>query len=181
MILLAVAAFLLFWLRDYSVLRMGPRRKITLRLSVYAISMALTAMLVCLVAARADSFPFGRTDQSSRLVFPLAAWQGAATVACLWLRSTKRYDLAWLAAVIPAPAFWMLSARIAFGPAKTPADPWGWFAYCAVFASWILLMALTFLRLRPTEMPTDDLDFAVNMAGWSNCVGIGLVALAASA
>jgi hypothetical protein len=181
MIVLAVAAFVLFWLRDYSALRMGPPRRTTLRLSVYVISMAVTAMLVWLVAARDGSFLFSRINQSSRLVFALAAWQVAATVACLWLRSTKRYDLAWLAAVIPAPAFWTLSARIAFGAGNTPGEPWSSFVYCAVFASWVSLMTLTFVRARPVAMPADELDFAVNMAGWSNCVGIGLVALAASA
>jgi hypothetical protein len=181
MIVLAAAAFILFWLRDYSVLRMGPPRRITLRLSVYVISIALTAMLVWLVAVRDGSFLFGHINQSFRLVFALASWQVAATAACLSLGSTKRYDLAWLAAVIPAPAFWTLSARIAFGSGNTQAEPWSSFAYCAVFASWVLLMALTLLRRRPADMPPDELDFAVDMAGWSNCVGIGLVALSASA
>jgi len=160
---------------------MGPRRTITLRLSVYVISMTLTAILVWLVAAQADSFPSVRINQSPWLVFALAAWQVAATVGCLWIRSTKRYDLAWLVAVIPAQAFRTLSARIGFGSGNTPVEPWSWLVYSAMVASRVLLMALTFVRLTPMEMPAEDLDFAVDMAGWSNCVGIGLIALAASA
>jgi len=178
--LVAAAAFILFWVRDCSVLRMGPPRRIPQRLCVYVISLAVTAVLVWFAAARADSFQFGRLGKSFSLILTLTAWQVAATLVCLWLRSTERYDLAWLAAVIPAPAFWMLWARVVLGSASTLAEPGMWCVYGAVFTAWVLLMARRVLRLAPTEMPADELDFAVDMPGWINCIGIGLLALAAA-
>jgi hypothetical protein len=42
---------------------------------------------------------------------------------------------------------------------------------------WIALMIVTVLQIGRREMPVEDMDFAIGLAGWSNCLAIGLVAL----
>jgi hypothetical protein len=46
-----------------------------------------------------------------------------------------------------------------------------------VSALWITLMIVTVLQMKRRPMPVEDMDFAIGLAGWSNCVAIGLVSI----
>jgi len=39
------------------------------------------------------------------------------------------------------------------------------------------MMIVTVLQMRRPEMPVEDMDFAIGLAGWSNCLAIGLVSI----
>jgi hypothetical protein len=99
-----------------------------------------------------------------------------AGLACFWLRETGRYDCAWLIAVIPAPGVWFVLAQATY-----LAYSWGNFATSFIVgllsAMWIALMIVTVLQMSRRELPVEEIDFAIGLAGWSNCLAIGLVAL----
>jgi hypothetical protein len=79
--------------------------------------------------------------------------------------------------MIPAPGVWFLLAQATFLPA------YGWGAFTTaltvglVSALWITLMIVTVLQTTRRPMPVEDMDFAIGLAGWSNCVAIGLVSI----
>jgi hypothetical protein len=166
--LVVTVALLLFWLRDRSVLRMGSPRKVVHHAWIYSLFVLLGAMAVWILAVTDDSLAHAVT--SAPFLIAMAALQVVATVAALSIKRSERYDLAWLIALIPAPWLWILCARSVAG-----------WAYWVVAALWVASMLLDVVRARRIQMPADELDFAVNLAGWSNWIGIGLVALAGSA
>jgi hypothetical protein len=79
--------------------------------------------------------------------------------------------------MIPAPGVWFLLAQATF----LPAYGWGTFTTSLtvglVSALWITLMIVTVLQMKRRPMPVEDMDFAIGLAGWSNCVAIGLVSI----
>ena len=168
MLVMMAAVLLLFWLRDRAVLRMGSPRKVVHHAWIYSSFVSLGAIVVWMLTLRDDSLAHAVT--SAPFVTAVAALQAVATLASFWVKRSERYDLAWLIALIPAPWLWILCARSVAG-----------WAYWAIAAMWVLSMLLGVFRARRIQMPADELDFAVNLAGWSNWVGIGLVALAGSA
>ncbi len=177
MILVALAAALLFWGRDYLVLRIGPPQKVAHRVWVYSSAVFLMGLLLATA-----TLSFGPNEilgliHSPQVYVLLIAFHLAAGLACFWLKRTERYNSAWLAAVIPAPGVWFLLTETTI----LPAYRLGAFATSLIVglvsALWITMMILTVLRMRRRQMPVEDMDFAMGLAGWSNCLAIGLVSL----
>jgi hypothetical protein len=46
-----------------------------------------------------------------------------------------------------------------------------------VSALWITLMIVTVLQMGRRQMLVEDMDFAMGLAGWSNCLAIALVSI----
>jgi hypothetical protein len=175
MILVTLAAALLFWGRDYLVLRIGPTRRVPRRLWMYSAVVLMMAMLLGTLTLIFGPYEFLDLLHSPQVFVSLIACHLAAGVVCFWLKQTERYDIAWLAAMLPAPGVWFLLAKATFlsafglGPFVTS------LIVGLVSALWISMMIVTVLQIGRRQMPVEDMDFALGLAGWSNCLAIGLV------
>ena len=103
MILVTAAAFLLFWLRDYWLLQLGPWRSVAQRVWIYAGFVSMAALLVWVLASTHKTEQFISDIQSPPWLIGLFAFHSIAAVACFWMKRAARYDLPWLAAMVPAP------------------------------------------------------------------------------
>jgi hypothetical protein len=177
MILVTLAAVLLFWGRDYLVLRIGPPRSVPRRVWIYSAVVFMMAMLLGTLTLSYGPYEFLALLHSPQVFVSLIAFHLAAAIACFWLKQTERYDSAWLAAMIPAPGVWFLLAQATL----LPAYGWGTFTTSLVVglvsALWATMMIVTVLQMRRREIPVEDMDFAMGLAGWSNCLAIGLVSI----
>lgn len=176
MILVTIAAALLFWSRDYLVLRIGPRRRVPRRLWMYSAIVFIMAMLLGTLTLSFGPYEFQAVLSSPQVFVSLMAFHLAAGIMCFWLKQTERYDNAWLAAMLPAPGVWFLLAKATF----LPAYGLGPFATSLIVgiisALWIAVMIVTVLQMS-RQMPAEEMDFAMGLAGWSNCLAIGLISI----
>jgi len=67
---------------------------------------------------------------------------------------------------------WPGSRSLPMGPSAISSKARG---ICAVTVLWIAAIAAAVLRLRPRDMPVDDMDFAIDVAAWSNWISLGLI------
>jgi hypothetical protein len=171
------AAALLFWSRDFLLLRIGPPRRLRRRVWMYGAIFFLMAALFGALTWSFGSSKLAALIRSPFILASLVAFHVAAGVACFGLKQTERYDIAWLMAIIPAPGFWFLLAQATF----LPAYGWGVFAMslivALVSAVWAVMMIVTVLKMRRAQMPVEDMDFAIRLAAWTNCLAIGLVSV----
>jgi hypothetical protein len=178
MILVTAAAFLLFWLRDYWLLQLGPVRSVARRVWIYAGLVSMAALLIWLLASTHKTTQFISDIQSPPWLIGLFAFHSIAAVACFWIKWTGRYQLAWLVAMVPAPVAWVLFARVLFTVNDTIAEPVRG-AVILVFASLLIApILLAALRGHRLEMGLDELHYVLGFAGWTNCFGAGLTVLA---
>lgn len=177
MLFVILAAALLFWSRDYLVLRIGPARRVPRRVWMYSAVVFMMAMVMGTLTLSFGPYEFQALLRSPQVFVSLIAFHLAAGIMCFWLKQTERYDSAWLAAMIPAPGVWFLLAKATF----LPAYGWGNFATSLIVglvsALWITLMIVTVLQMGRRQMPVEDMDFAMGLAGWSNCLAIALVSI----
>jgi hypothetical protein len=178
MILVTAAAFLLFWLRDYWMLQLGPARSVTRRVWIYAGLVSMAGLLVWVLASTHNTAQFTSDIESPPWLIGLFAFHSIAAVACFWMKCTGRYDLAWLAAMVPAPVAWVLFARVLFTANDTIAEPVKGAVILVVASLLIAPILLAVLRGHRLEMGLDELDYVLGFAGWTNCFGAGLVVLA---
>jgi hypothetical protein len=177
MILLTLAAGLLFWCRDYLVLRIGPQRRVPRRVWVYSAVVFLMAMLLATTTLSFGPYEFLGFLRSPQVFVLLIAFHLAAGILCFWLKRTERYDSAWLAAVIPTPGVWFLLAKATFLPSYGLTALVTPLIVGVVSALWITLMIVTVLQMGRRQMPVEDMDFAMGLAAWSNCFAIGLLSI----
>jgi len=176
-ILVTLAAALLFWGRDYLVLRIGPSRRVPRRVWMYSAVVFMMAMVLGTLTLSLGPYEFLGFLHSPHVFVSLIAFHLAAGIMCFWLKQTERYDSAWLAAMIPAPGVWFLLAKATFLPAyglNALATP---LIVGVVSALWITLMIVTVLLMGRPQIPVEEMDFAMGLAGWSNCLAIGLVSI----
>jgi hypothetical protein len=177
MILVTLAAALLFWGRDYLVLRIGPTRRVPRRLWMYSAVVLMMAILLGTLTLIFGPYEFLDLLHSPQVFVSLIAFHLAAGVVCFWLKQTERYDIAWLAAMLPAPGVWFLLAKATFLPAYGLGPFVTSLIVGLVSALWISMMIVTILQIGRRQMPVEDMDFALGLAGWSNCLAIGLVSI----
>jgi hypothetical protein len=177
-ILVTLAAAVLFWSRDFLVLQIGPQRRVPRRMWIYSAVIFMMALLLGTLTLSFGPHEFLALLNSPQVFVSLIAFHLTAGIMCFWLKQTERYDSAWLAAMIPAPGAWFLIAKATF----LPAYRLGPFATSLIVglisALWITLMIMTVLQMDRHQMPVEDMDFAMALAGWSNCLAIGLVSIA---
>jgi hypothetical protein len=177
MILVTLAAVLLFWSRDCLLLRIGPPRKLPRRVWIYSALVFMMAMLLGTLALSFGPHQFLAIIRSPRVFVPLIAFHLAAAITCFWLKQTERYDSAWLVAMIPAPGVWFLLAQATLLPVSASGNFVTSLIVGLVSALWVSMMIVTVLQMRRNEMPVEEMDFAIGLAGWSNCLAIGLVSI----
>jgi hypothetical protein len=178
MILVTAAAFLLFWLRDYWLLQLGPVRSVARRVWIYAALVFMAGLLIWLLASTQKTAQFVSDIESPPWLIGLFAFHSIAAAACFWMKRTGRYQIAWLVAMVPAPVAWILFARVLFTANDTiVASVKG--TLILVVASLLIAPILhTMLRGHRLEMGLDELDYVLGFAAWTNCFGVGLVLLA---
>lgn len=177
MILVTLAAALLFWCRDYLVLRIGPQRRVPRRVWMYCAVVFIMAMLLATLTLSLSPYEFLGFLRSPLVFVSLIAFHLAAGIMCFWLKETERYDSAWLAAIIPTPGVWFLLAKATFLPSYGLTALVTPLIVAAVSALWITLMIVIVLQMGGRQMSIEDMDFAMGLAGWSNCLAIGLVSV----
>ncbi len=178
MILVTAAAFLLFWLRDYWLLQLGPWRSVAQRVWIYAGFVSMAALLVWVLASTHKTEQFISDIQSPPWLIGLFAFHSIAAVACFWMKRAARYDLAWLAAMVPAPVAWVLFARVVFTANNTVDEPLKGVVILVVASLLIAPVLLAVLRGRRLDLGLDELDYVLGFAGWTNCFGAALAVLA---
>jgi hypothetical protein len=177
MILVTFAAVLLFWSRDYLLLRIGPPRRLPRRVWIYSALVFMMAPLLGMLTLRFGPHEFLALIHSPQVFVTLIAFHLVAAITCLWLKQTERYDGAWLVALIPAPGLWFLLAQATLLPAYGSSNFVTSIIVGLVSALWVSMMIVTVPQMRRAEMPVEDMDFAIGLAGWSNCLAIGLVSI----
>jgi len=178
MILVTAAAFILFWLRDYWLLQLGSARNVVWRAWVYTVFVSFAGLLVWMLASARNTAELVSELESTPLIIGLFAFHSIAAVACFWMKRTGRYDLAWLAAIVPAPVAWVLFARVVFTADDATVEPWKGAVILVVASLMIAPVLLTVLRGHRFEMGVEELDYVLAFAGWTNCFGAGLTVLA---
>lgn len=178
MILVTAAAFLLFWLRDYWVLQLGPARSLARRVWIYAGLVSMVGLLVWLLASTHNTAQFISAIESPPWLISLLAFHSIAAAACFWMKWTGRYQLAWFAAMVPAPVAWVLFARVLFTANDTIAEPVRGAVILVVVSLLVVPILLAALRGQRLEMGLEELDYVLGFAGWTNCFGAGLAVLA---
>ena len=178
MILVTAAAFLLFWLRDYWVLQLGPLRSVARRVWIYAALVSMAGLLVWVLASTHKTAQFIGDIESPPCLVALFAFHSIAAVACFWMKRTERYDLAWLAAMVPAPVAWVLFARVVFTANDAITEPTKGAVILVVASLLIAPVLLAVLRGRRLDLGLDESNYVLGFAGWTNCFGAGLVVLA---
>jgi hypothetical protein len=178
MILVTAAAFLLFWLRDYWLLQLGPVRSVARRVWIYAALVSMAGLLIWVLASTDKTAQFVSDIQSPPWLIGLFAFHSIAAVACFWMKWTGRYQVAWLVAMVPAPVVWILFARVVFTANDTFVEPVKGAVILVVAFLLIAPILLPVLRGHRLEMGLDELDYVLGFAGWTNCFGVGLVLLA---
>jgi hypothetical protein len=180
--MLVVAAFTLlaFWFRDYMSLRMSPRRKATPRALAYGVAVLLTALLIWAAAVKIGIGDFARRIQSPRILFLVIAFHVAASLPSIWVKRTQSYNWMWATALIPAPIVWLLllETTLLSGQGRGVLAPQ--FSFFGVALLWAVSMFAVIFRTRDTEMPLDDLDFAVFFGALSHWLAMCALPLAIS-
>jgi hypothetical protein len=178
MILVTAAAFLLFWLSDYWLLQLGPARTVARRVWIYAALVSMAGLLIWALASTHNTAQFIGEIESPPWLVGLFAFHSLAAAACFWMKSTERYDLGWLAAMVPAPVAWVLFARVLFRANDTMAEPVKGAVILAVASLLIVPILLPALKGRRLELELDEVEYVLGFAGWTNCFGAGLTVLA---
>ena len=178
MILVTAAAFFLFWLRDYWLLQLGPSRSVARRAGIYAVLISIAGLLVWVLASAHNAARFINEIESPPWLISLFAFHSMAAAACFWMKSAGRYDLGWLAAMVPAPVAWVLFARVLFSENDTVVEPLKGALIVTVASLLIAPILLAVLRGQRLEMGVEELDYVLGFAGWTNCFGAGLTVLA---
>jgi len=165
----------LFWLRDYMSLRMGPCRRAILRSAAYGIAVVLTAVFIWKMALIIGLANFPQWLQSPRVLLLLVGVHMAASIPSIWVRQTQNYQWMWVTALLPAPVVWLLllQAILVSEPSLEVAAVQ--FSFFSIALLWAASMVVVIFRSRYILVPLEDLDFAVLFGSVSH--GLALCAI----
>lgn len=173
MAIVAAFALVAFWFRDYMSLRMSPSHKAIRRALVYGAAILLTAMFVWTLVVRIGAWDIARGIQSPRILMLLIAYHVAASLPSLWVKRTQSYNWMWATTLLPAPIVWfMLLETTVLSGVGAPE-----FIFFAAAVLWASSMIAVVFRTRHSEMPPEDLDFAVVFGGLSHWLTIFAIPL----
>ena len=167
------AVLLLFWCRDYLILRMSPLHRITFRLGLYTGVVLGTTTLLSMVAWRMGMSFVSRFIWSLPVLVTVITLHIGGAILCFWLRRSDRYHRVWLTALIPTPVVWFFLGSGVMLPNFVARGLVVWL----ICATWITTMFAIVARAKRIEMLAEDLDFAVSLAGSSNCLGSVVLAV----
>ena len=168
MIILVAALATVFYFRDYLLLRMGPARKIPRRVLLY-LGATLAALTVSRFVAAHLITADGATQFSTWSVVAMALIVHSVIAGlCVWMRRTECHHWAWTLSTVPVPVLW-LGWTVAAVPASQSVsllsvESWVWLVPVGLAAT----VARAVLARRRQPMEVQDLDFALDLGGWSN-------------
>jgi len=168
----------LFWLRDYMSLRMGPSRTAILRSVAYGIAVVLTAVFIWRIALTIGLAHFPQWLQSPRVLLLFGVVHLAASTPSIWVRQTQNYHWMWVTALLPAPVVWLLllQAILVSEPSlEIAAVQFSFFSFALL---WAASMVVVIFRSRYMLVPPDDLDFAVLFGSVSHGLALCTLPLA---
>jgi hypothetical protein len=165
-------ALILFFLRDYLLLQMGPVRLLSARLRLYALVVFASILLVSGTTFRLSDEKFFNLFQTPRVVLPIVGFYALFVTICLWIRRSGRHHRAWLLAMAPNPllAFCVaLLPRLVFSSSSMYSITAGSVLAACV---WIGLISLCLRGTVEVRMDASDLDFSIGIAAWVNAIAL---------
>jgi hypothetical protein len=165
-IFVALCVWIVFCIRDFCLLQTGPANDFRRHARLYAVSVLVTAAIVCLSLRIAGPARVREIALSPLFLGAAIAGHVLATAACIWLSRKGSYASGWVLALVPVPASWIFLVM------TTSAD-----AILTIAAAWVLLIGVAARFDRRKTVAAADLDFSVRFAGWSNCMACCLVPL----
>jgi hypothetical protein len=177
MLMLAAFALLAFWFRDYLALRMSPSRQAARRALAYAAAILLIATFLWALVTRIGVWEFTRSIESPPILFLLIAFHVVASLLSLWVKRTESYNWMWATAFIPAPIVWLLVLETTLLSKHGSGALARQFSFFGVAFLWATSMFAAIFHTRHSQMPLDDLDFAVFCGGLSHWLIICAVPL----
>ena len=173
MILVAICTWLVFSIRDYCLLRTGPASDFRRHVRLYAVSVLITAAAICLILAEAPTSKVVQTVLSPLFLRVAIGWHVAMGVLCLWFARRGKYDSSWRLALAPLPAPWIFLVTAAgdLYPSNRGAVVLG------ASAAWLVVPGLAAHFDRLDAAASDELEFSMRFAAWSNCMAWCLVPL----
>jgi hypothetical protein len=167
---------IVFFLRDYFLLQMGPVRLLHSRLRLYGLATLASALLVSGGTSRLSDEELLSLDRTAGVVVPITAFYALFVGECLWMRRTNRHDRVWLLAVAPNPllAFCItLFARLVFSSSSVYVVT----AASAIAACvWIGLIRSCLKGTVEASMDVSEIDFSIGIAACVNAIAVVLCA-----
>jgi hypothetical protein len=167
-------SLILFFLRDYLLLQMGPARAPSARSRFYSVVLLASVFLVSGALSRLSDKQILHLFRAPSVTFPVVGYYAALIPFCLWLRRTDRHYRAWILAVAPNP---LLAAGIALlGRLLSPPSP----LYAEIIASgfiacvWIALIGASLKGTDEIRMNASDLDYSMRVAACVNAIALFL-------
>jgi hypothetical protein len=166
MTLFAVTAWIVFCVRDYCLLEAGSAAEFRRRTHIYTRVTAIFVALICPLLAVAGADAVRRLVLAPAVLAIAVGLHVLTVAACRWLGKPGNRAPAWMLTLIPSPAPWILLA------AST--------APSFIFAStlvWMAVVSVAAQRSVREGLASDELDFPLSFARWSNCLAFSLVPL----
>ena len=170
--LLIPFGLILFFLRDYFLLQMGPARLLSARLRRYALVVLASVLLVSGATSRLSDEEFLNLFRMPRVVLPVVGFYALFVTMGLWIRRSGRYRCAWLLAMAPNPllAFCVaLFTRLVSSSSSMYSITAGSVLAACV---WIGLISVCLRGTAEGRMDASDLDFSIRVAAWVNAVAL---------
>jgi hypothetical protein len=172
-ILVAICTWIVFSIRDYCLLRAGPASEFRRHVRLYAASVLITAAVICLTLAKTPSSRVLQMALSPLFLRVAIGWHVAMGALCLWFARRGKYDSSWRLALAPLPAPWIFLVMAAgdLYPANSGVVVLG------ASAAWLVVLGLVARFDRLDAAASDELEFSMRFAAWSNCMAWCLVPL----
>jgi hypothetical protein len=163
-------------MRDFCLLQNGPAKDFRNHARWYSASVLATATLSCLTLRSLGSARILDLTRSPRTLGIAVICHLVVTIVCLGLARSRNYGAGWVLALVPLPAPWIFLVMTA-----TALYPGGNVSAAAGFifgvtAAWLAVIGMA-MHMQADGVPSDEQDFSVSFAGWSNCMACCLVPL----
>jgi len=162
----AVTVWIVFCARDYRLLDAGSAAEFRRRTRIYTRVTGIFVALICTLLAAVGAAGVRQLVLAPPVLTIAVIIHVLAVAACRWLGKPGNRAPAWILTLIPSPAPWILLA------AST--------APSFIFAStlvWMAVVSVAAQRSVREGLASDELDFPLSFASWSNCLAFSLVPL----
>jgi hypothetical protein len=167
-------SLILFFLRDYLLLQMGPGRLPSVRLPLYCVVLLVSVFAVSGALSRLSNEQILHLFRAPMVALPVAGYYAVLISLCLWFRGTYRHYRAWLLAAAPNPLLATgiaLLGRLIFSSSPLYAEIIGSGLIACV---WIVLIGVSLRGTVEIRMDASDLDYSMRIAICVNAIALFL-------